>query len=59
MSIPSSLPSNPIIKNLEQMVTKAQKEIYYWRNNYSKVEEENDSLKSEIEKLKCKLKEKE
>ncbi len=59
MSIPSSLPSNPIIKNLEQMVTKAQKEIDYWRNNYSKVEEENDSLKSEIEKLKCKLKEKE
>tara|TARA_Y100000004_G_scaffold195984_1_gene264572 strand:- start:1408 stop:1533 length:126 start_codon:yes stop_codon:yes gene_type:complete len=41
------------------MVTKAQKEIDYWRNNYSKVEEENDSLKSEIEKLKCKLKEKE
>ena len=59
MSIPSSLPSNPIIKNLEDMVSKAHIEIDYWKNNHAKALKENDYLKSEIKELKCKLKEKE
>lgn len=59
MSIPSSIPENPIIKNLESMVSKAHTEIDYWKGNHAKTLEENDSLKQEIKELKCKLKEKE
>ena len=59
MSIPSSIPRAPLIKNLESMVSKARNEVDYWRNNHAETLKTIEALEKEIEELKCKLKEKE
>ncbi len=52
MSIPSKIPTNPMIVRLEKELKKAHEEIKYWVQNHADAVEE-------IEELKCKLKEKE
>lgn len=66
MSIPSSIPGSPVIKNLESMISKAQKEIEYWVENHATaikdiaaLENEVIVLKERIKELQCKLEEKE
>ena len=66
MSIPSSLPVSPVVKNLESMVSKAQKEVEYWVSNHATaikdiaiLENEIIVLKEKIKELQCKLEEKE
>ena len=66
MSIPSSIPGSPVIKNLESMGSKAQKEIEYWVSNHATaikdiaiLENEIIVLKEKIKELQCKLEEKE
>ena len=59
MSIPSSIPTNPIIKNLENMISKAQEEILYWKGHHANAVEENEMLLKKLKDLECKLKERE
>lgn len=59
MSIPSNIPTNPLIKNLENMISKAHEEILYWKGNHADAVEENEVLLKKIKDLEWKLKEKE
>ena len=59
MSIPNSIPTNPIIKNLENMISKAHKEILYWQRHHADAIEEIAGLEKKIKGLECKLKVKE
>ena len=70
MSIPSSLPVNPILARLEKELKKAHGEIEYWvRNHADAIEDlakkETDhgravvELEKQVKELECKLKEKE
>lgn len=55
MSIPSKIPTNPIVDRLEKELKKAHAEINYWVQNHSDATKENEILSKEIEELKCKL----
>jgi regulator of replication initiation timing len=55
MSIPSKIPTNPIIDRLEKELKKAHAEINYWRDNHADATKENNGLLKELEELKCRL----
>jgi hypothetical protein len=59
MSIPSKIPTNPMILRLEKELKKAHGEIEYWVKNHADALEDIVGLEKKIEDLKCELKEKE
>jgi len=59
MSIPSKIPTSPVLLRLEKELQKAHGEIKYWVQNHADALEDIDGLERKIKELECKLKEKE